>query len=408
MLGVPEWNINWVEVMLRTELPKEWVFDTALAAAAPNLRGPKLRLATANYLAARLQEDLPMLVDEEVLSAGGAASLWDALPDNSRAWAVLRAADMFSESGRLKQLDTSFSSEYQRAVFYIVQMCENRACVGVSETPPAESLTDSASALALAYGFTRDGTRPRLYEGEALAQHRQLLKAASGRDVNAPLLVADFDVIDAADGATGFWQQVSGRGAGGEYGCAWLDEKSVEKQLTANGGWSHTTLHELVHTLQGWEEECDIETAFEQIRIQTLIFLLGEGATDSYTQTVLRDHIKSEPDNGYGPHRAFTQALSTIIADGEGSAETVVQQLALCEDSERPQLAAQLLCDMATPATTEALVEAACEYAKFVYDEPVQEAEMTGGEPVERSPKEMFLKAEELLVRARVEQHPGP
>lgn len=407
MAGAHEWNLRWLLAMRRTSLPREWVFDSVLANARTQLQDPKMRLALTDYLAARLRQDLPILVKAQALSVDEAAELKGASIDNGRAWAALRAADMFTESERLEELRAHSrvrtNSELVRALTLISKMCEHRALIGLSN-PPVESCTDSLSALALAHGYASAGTLSPLYERGVLARHRQLLAQASGLNVDAPILVSDFGVIGAACGDLDLWERIHGRGVGGDDGYVWLNESVISEQLADNNDWSHTLTHELVHTLQGWEDDNDIEAMSEWLRTRTLVEFLCEGATDAYTQTLLRGLAERVHKNGYAPHRVFVHALASALAYNESGREEMLVQLALCADSERLPLAASLLYDTPSPSPSqlEALREVACAYAAFVYEQPAPVGGVASVRTIKRSAQEMRVHAEELLRAARM------
>lgn len=363
-----------------TDMPACWAIDTVLADAATTMVSAKLVDALTEYLRARLHKDLPMVLAAGLLEGEHAEALRSQQPceDDALAWAVVRAADLLRESKRLEELAANANAECALAARELSQMCR-RVAANDLENPPVEC-GPAAFTLALAHAFRDEDERFKIYEGEIIQKHRQLLAAASGRVVDAPVVVVDFALIRAMRGDQAIREGAGGAGGpvGDSRACAWLDHDNLVKYVFTENDYS-ILVHELVHSLQypddeslkahvaRWDEMPEVEA--------TLLRYLLEGATESYTREVMR----GEGEHGRGAYpecQDFLHALAREAANGDSKKEKqFIADLALAKHSNMVEMAAVALYGDGSPRSLRALTEASSAYHTWIENERDQEYE---------------------------------
>jgi hypothetical protein len=143
----------------------------------------------------------------------------------------------------------------------------------------------------------------------------------------------------------------------------WLNPERLERELEHGQGYSLTLVHELIHSLQG--DDPLKWSGTQTVAESELEDLLCEGATEGQTRMLLRGHATEFEEHIREDGMAFVLVLAEISAEGdEDQAMELVAKLAFCSNTERPQLAADLLCE----GRVADLTEAAHEYATFAFD----------------------------------------
>ena len=353
-----------IEDMLDSQMPSQWAFNTVLADAAPVLYDHKTVAALTDYLHARLREDLPELVAESWLADDDAANLNESVHDNPRAWAAVRAADLLRESRRLHRLAAQGGEEYRHAATAVRERCETVARHDLAH-PPTDVCAEAAFAFALAYELTRWLQDSEIYHGVG-ARHRQLVAQSVGRPVTAPIIAADFLELGAVAGQSALWAVKHGFCATPRDGVreVWINQRRLEAERNYHQSFSLTLTHELIHSLQGdndllWDEE-------QPLAAKELSGLLCEGATEAQTRQLLQGQATEFEDDIYEEELAFVRALTDLAAGGDREhAKALIAQLAYSPNSERPHLAADLLCE----GQVDVLTAAAHAYAVRAFDE---------------------------------------
>jgi hypothetical protein len=350
-------------LMLDSAMPAHWAVETVFADAAEKLKDEPTTALLDSYLAARLQAEIPGLVRAGLLEPEAVLGLHG---DGKRAWAAVRAVALLSEAERLRELAQTSEDEFAVSALLLATRCEDVARSDLL-APPNGVCAMAAFVFALAHGLTRNPRQRRVYEGDVIARHRQLLEAACGRKVDAPVFAADFADVGAIQGISEYELKRYGwappLGVFSPLPEAWVSYARINHELEANGGWSWTLIHELLHTLQG-------ETVWPKNQEEaTMHTVLEEGVTEAQARRLTFAYVPEFDAAIYTPHIVFALTLVEVAAGGDlERSRELLAELAFASHAERPPLAAKMLTDDNDPETVLALGTAICEYSVYAIE----------------------------------------
>jgi hypothetical protein len=372
---IAEFDVRRLEAMLDTDMPPRWAFDTAVADLAPRLNHPELESALTGYVVARLRQDLRGLIEAGLVGGETAEALSKVRrPDSYHAWAAVRAADLVTEGNRLKRLaEATANDEFGRTCGFLARRCVHVAAHDLAH-PPTDACAQAAVTLALAHSITRQTEGLALYEGDVLARHRKLVAEAGGREVDAPVIPADFRCVGAIRGDLHYPKSKYGHAPRGRRRQVWLNRDKVEAELEHNNGYSETITHEFVHTLQ--DDEPVSKGDEERMGETTLLSLLREGATEAEARMLLAAHVGDNlHEDVCREDMAFVYGIAATAANDAKAQGSLVSEMAFAPRRELPNMALRFLCGSEVPSRRPMLVRAASAYAHFAYDGPKRDRE---------------------------------
>jgi hypothetical protein len=365
-------------------MPSHWALDTSLAELASLVEHPGVKRALAHYLSTRLHRDVPRLVDAGAVSEQDADEwLSDGSIGQPRRWTALRAADLLDEAATLDdQAGAAKSDEERRSCLLLRDFCRSAAQDGFHLDPGANRC-ETAFALGLAWGMAQAPENSLLYQDGAIERHRAILSAASGREASAPVLFGDFPGLCSICGRPYDRDREDNGLTCDVRGChVVIVSDEVEKELDANGGYSVTLAHELIHTLQmqsdgkfmrGVDLQVDAE---EDMAHAALTELLVEGGAEAGAMVLLRDLADTTAFNSNTPQdeAAFVFALAAVAsAHDQERMREMVSEIAFAGQNTASSVATRILFGVDTPEHQDALARVASAYNEFACDQFVHD-----------------------------------